>query len=725
MTCAACVRRVEKALLAVDGVAAAEVDLVGHSAHVSGSASRDAIGAAIEAAGYGLVPVAATTVDARVAALETLEHDEAKSLDRDLVIAIALGVPALVLGMSHGLLHLPWLEAALALAMLALPGRRFLVQAWHTTRARSGDMNTLVALGTLSAFGYSLVLLLTQHHAHLYFEAASAIILFVLVGKRLEARARRHLSAAVRGLVGLVPDRAQRIRPPATEYDAPTEDSVAVTDLASDDVIRVRPGGRIPIDGVIVSGNAAIDEAALTGEAMPAQRSSDAVVHAGTLVVMGAIDVRVTAVGDATSIGRIALAVESARRDKAPIARTADRIAAIFVPIVIAIALVTLATHLLVGAPLGQAIDHFLTVLIIACPCALGLATPAAVAVGTGRGAELGILVKGGAVLEAASRVDTVLLDKTGTVTEGKPTLTDVVATAGVAELDLLALVAAVERPSEHPVAQAIVAGASARGARALAATSFAMQPGGGVEGVVDGHAVRVGTSAYLAEVGIATAPLDATADALAAQGRTPSFVAVDAALVGLVAVADRPTADARRVVAALTAMGIEVALVTGDRAGTAQAVAAELGIARVFAEVRPEAKARIVADERARGRTVAMVGDGINDAPALAGAHVGIAIGTGTDIAVAAADIALLRGGIASLPHALDLARATLRTIRQNLFWAFVYNVVGIPLAAGVFAPLGWHLDPVFASLAMALSSVSVVLNALRLNRFNSKDLA
>ncbi|MBP9105936.1 MAG: copper-translocating P-type ATPase, partial [Gemmatimonadaceae bacterium] len=591
------------------------------------------------------------------------------------------------------------------------------------------DMNTLVTVGALAAWSYSTVALIASarsphaHAVHLYFEAAAAIIAFVLLGKLLETRARRRLSDAVRGLVALVPKTARRVAPDGAERD------VDVAALRVGDRVRVRPGERVPTDGAIIDGTAAVDESMLTGESLPVDKRPGDRVFGGTLNQSGALVFEVSRTGRDTALAQIVEAVEQAQGGRAPIARLADVVSAAFVPIVIGLALAALAVWFAIdpsAAGFAVAVERFVAVLVIACPCALGLATPAAVAVGTGRGAELGILVKGGAVLEAASRVDTVLLDKTGTVTEGKPTLTDVVATAGVAELDLLALVAAVERPSEHPVAQAIVAGASARGARALAATSFAMQPGGGVEGVVDGHAVRVGTSAYLAEVGIATAPLDATADALAAQGRTPSFVAVDAALVGLVAVADRPTADARRVVAALTAMGIEVALVTGDRAGTAQAVAAELGIARVFAEVRPEAKARIVAEERARGRTVAMVGDGINDAPALAGAHVGIAIGTGTDIAVAAADIALLRGGIASLPHALDLARATLRTIRQNLFWVFVYNVVGIPLAAGALYPAtGWLLSPLFASAAMSLSSVSVLTNSLRLRGFARAQVA
>ncbi len=745
MTCAACVRRIEKAVRAVPGVDEASVNLVTQRAsvrHDPRAADRDVLVAAIERAGYGVVdaapaakPTAPTAPAARADALADAEAREARAIRRDLAIAAFLAVPLLVIAMSHGAIPGTagaagrWLQLALATPIVFGPGRRFLRLAWAALRHRTADMNTLVTVGALAAWSYSTVALIASarsphaHAVHLYFEAAAAIIAFVLLGKLLETRARRRLSDAVRGLVALVPKTARRVAPDGAERD------VDVAALRVGDRVRVRPGERVPTDGAIIDGTAAVDESMLTGESLPVDKRPGDRVFGGTLNQSGALVFEVSRTGRDTALAQIVEAVEQAQGGRAPIARLADVVSAAFVPIVIGLALAALAVWFAIdpsAAGFAVAVERFVAVLVIACPCALGLATPAAVAVGTGRGAELGILVKGGAVLEAASRVDTVLLDKTGTVTEGKPTLTDVVATAGVAELDLLALVAAVERPSEHPVAQAIVAGASARGARALAATSFAMQPGGGVEGVVDGHAVRVGTSAYLAEVGIATAPLDATADALAAQGRTPSFVAVDAALVGLVAVADRPTADARRVVVALTAMGIEVALVTGDRAGTAQAVAAELGIARVFAEVRPEAKARIVAEERARGRTVAMVGDGINDAPALAGAHVGIAIGTGTDIAVAAADIALLRGGIASLPHALDLARATLRTIRQNLFWAFVYNVVGIPLAAGALYPAtGWLLSPLFASAAMSLSSVSVLTNSLRLRGFARAQVA
>ena len=551
---------------------------------------------------------------------------------------------------------------------------------------------------------------------HLYFEAAAAIITFVLLGKLLETRARRRLSDAVRGLVALVPLTARRLR-------GDREEDVPVEALAVDDLVTVRPGERIAIDGAIVEGQSAVDESMLTGESVPVDKGPDDAVFGGTQNHSGALVVRVTRVGGDTALARIVEAVEQAQGSRAPIARLADRVSAVFVPIVLAIATLAFATWLafdLSADGLATALERFVAVLVIACPCALGLATPAAVAVGTGRGAELGVLIKGGAALEAASRVDTVLLDKTGTVTEGRPRLTDLLDVSGRGEHELLALVAAAERASEHPIAAAIVDGARDRGLVLAQPTAFVMQPGLGLEARVGATLVRVGTRAWLAAAGVDASPLEPDAERLARGGRTPSFVAVDGALAGLVAVADRPTPAARTVVASLRAAGLEVAMVTGDRRATAEAIALELGIERVFAEVRPEDKARIVADERARGRVVAMVGDGVNDAPALAAADVGIAIGTGTDIAVATADVALLRDGIAGLPRALGLARATLRTIRQNLFWAFVYNVVGIPLAAGVLYPAtGWLLSPIVASAAMSLSSVSVLANSLRLRRF------
>jgi Cu+-exporting ATPase len=519
MTCAACVRRIEKAVRAVPGVDEASVNLVTQRAsvrHDPRAADRDVLVAAIERAGYGVVdaapaakPTAPTAPAARADALADAEAREARAIRRDLAIAAFLAVPLLVIAMSHGAIPGTagaagrWLQLALATPIVFGPGRRFLRLAWAALRHRTADMNTLVTVGALAAWSYSTVALIASarsphaHAVHLYFEAAAAIIAFVLLGKLLETRARRRLSDAVRGLVALVPKTARRVAPDGAERD------VDVAALRVGDRVRVRPGERVPTDGAIIDGTAAVDESMLTGESLPVDKRPGDRVFGGTLNQSGALVFEVSRTGRDTALAQIVEAVEQAQGGRAPIARLADVVSAAFVPIVIGLALAALAVWFAIdpsAAGFAVAVERFVAVLVIACPCALGLATPAAVAVGTGRGAELGILVKGGAVLEAASRVDTVLLDKTGTVTEGKPTLTDVVATAGVAELDLLALVAAVERPSEHPVAQAIVAGASARGARALAATSFAMQPGGGVEGVVDGHAVRVGTSAYLAE---------------------------------------------------------------------------------------------------------------------------------------------------------------------------------------------------------------------------------
>ena len=741
MTCASCVRRVERAVRDVPGVQDAAVSFATHQARVAydpSGATLEAIAAAIEAAGYEVprgdpAPDAspARRADVRAAA----EAREQRSIRRDFGLAAILTVPLLVLAMSHGALPGTdgplgrWLQLALATPIVFGPGMRFLRLARAALAHRSADMNTLVSIGVLAAWGYSTLAVvaprLLPHAAHgapphLYFEAAAAIVAFVLLGKLLEARARGRLSDAVRGLVALVPETARRVGAGGAEADVP------VGALAVGDRVLVRPGERIPADGAVVRGASAVDESMLTGESLPVDKREGSPVFGGTLNQGGALIVEIARVGGDTALARIVEAVEQAQGSRAPIARLADVVSAYFVPAVLGIAAIALAVWLAIDPTpggLAVAVERFVAVLVIACPCALGLATPAAVAVGAGRGAELGILVKGGAVLEAASRVDMGLRDKTGTVTEGKPALTDVIDVTGRGELALLAAVGAVERQSEHPVAGAIVAGAVARGARLAEATDFVVEPGAGVEGRVGVERVRIGTRAWLAAAGISTGSLDARADALASGGRTPSFVAIDGRLAGLVAVADRPAAEAARAIAELRELGIEVAMVTGDRLGTARAVAAAIGIERVFAELRPEDKARIVAEERARGRTVAMVGDGINDAPALAGAHVGVAIGTGTDIAVAAADIALLRGGIGALPRALRLARATLRTIRQNLFWAFLYNVIGIPIAAGALYPVtGWLLSPVLASAAMSLSSVSVLASSLRLRRFERR---
>lgn len=735
MTCAACVRRVDKALRAVDGVRDSNVNLVTHRATVTvaaGAASVDALAAAIEKAGYEAVrDEGGKDGDAQAEAIEDAEDREHRSLRRGFVVAAALTVPLLVVAMSHGLMAWTettfgrWLQFALATPVVLGPGRRFFRLAWTAAKHRAADMNTLVAIGTSAAWIYSTVALvapgLFPHAAHgrvphLYFEAAAAVLTFVLLGKTLETRARKRLADAVRGLVALQPKTAHRLR-------GGIEEDVPIASLAKDDLVVVRPGERIPADGEVVRGTSAVDESMLTGESLPVDKAPGDEVYGGTLNQSGALTVLVSTAGKGSALARIVEAVEQAQGSKAPIARLADTVSGIFVPIVLALAVITLVAWTLVDPTadgFAAAVERFVAVLVIACPCALGLATPAAVAVGTGRGAELGILVKGGAALEAASRVNRVLLDKTGTLTTGKPTLTDVVDRSGLGEDELLALVASAERISEHPVARAVVEGATSRGLTLHEVDDFRSVAGHGIEARAGERLVRVGTSDWLHDGGVDTTPLEDAAERLATRGRTPFFVGLDRVLAGLVAVADPASFHARAALSELRAMGIDVAMVTGDRARTARAIGRELGIEDVIAEVKPEDKARVVHEQREKGYVVAMVGDGINDAPALAGAHVGIAIGHGADVAVAAADVALMRGGIGGLATALRLGRATLRTIRQNLFWAFVYNVIGIPLAAGLLYPwTGWQLSPVLASAAMSLSSVPVLTNSLRLRRF------
>ncbi len=737
MTCAACVRRIERAVSRVPGVKSAAVNLVTQRAHVVRDASQateqDVINAIVEA-GY-TVPrpspkAPSTTAEESDTALDTGDREE-RAIRRDLILAAVFSVPLVIIAMSHG--AIPGtngtfggiLQLLLATPVVFGPGRRFFRLAWTALKHRSADMNTLVALGVGSAWLYSALVVVAPGifpHAghgrtlHVYFEAAAAVISFVLLGKLLETRARKRLSDAVRGLVALRPKTAHLLR-------GEDEIEVPAASLAPGDVIVIRPGERIPADGDVIRGASAVDASMLTGESIPLDITVGAEVSGGTLNVTGAITVRVTKTGKTSALARIIEAVEQAQGSKAPIARFADVVSGYFVPIVLGIGLVTMVVWFAVtptAEGFATAVERFVAVLVIACPCALGLATPAAVAVGTGRGAELGVLVKGGAALEAASRIDTVLLDKTGTLTTGKPTLTDVVAASSFDETTLLALAGSAELGSEHPIARAIVEGAKARGARVEQPIELTAEMGYGIEARVGSRRVRAGTAAWMRAANIDPSSLEARADALAEEGKTPSFLAVDGALAGLLAVADRPSPEARRALDELRTMGIETAMVTGDRRAAAEAIARELGIDRVIAEVRPEDKARVVASERARGRRVAMVGDGINDAPALAAADVGIAIGSGADVAVAAADVALLHGGLKGLVTTLRLARATLATIRQNLFWAFLYNVAGIPIAAGVLYPFtGWLLSPVIAGAAMSLSSVSVLVSSLRLRRF------
>ncbi len=718
MTCAACVGRVERAVAALSGVRAVTVDLAGQRATVTrepGKAQRPMLEAAIRKAGYEV---------ASLADLETLERRADQARRRTLWVAMGLTAPLLVLGMSHERL-LPGLpgalaQMALALAVLAGPGRSYFVRAFRGARSGTSDMSTLVALGAAASFAYSAVAVVTQggHAAHtmgLYFETAGAIVTFAIFGKVLEAGASRRLGDAVKALSLLRPRTAQRLV-------GDDEATTPIADLEVGDVVRIRPGERVPVDGTVRDGRSSVDESMLTGESLPVEKRSGSEVFAGTLNGHGTLAVAVGRALGETALDHVVEAVARAQSSRAPIARTADRLSRVFVPAILALSLLTFALWMWLdptGSGFATALQRWVAVLVIACPCALGLATPAAIRVATGRAAELGILVKGGDALEAASHVDLVLFDKTGTLTLGKPALTAVVAGPGE-EPELLTVAASLEAKSEHPVGRAILEGARSRGARPEPTDAFYTEPGAGVGATLGGEPVRIGTAAWLARHGLETQAFEAAADAQSSLGHTVAFVAKGRRVLGLVAVADTVDPRAGAALQSLREAGIDVAMVTGDRRETAHAIAAELGIDRVFAEVRPAQKAEVVAGERARGRIVAMVGDGINDAPALAAAHVGVAMGTGTDIAEAAADVVLLRGGVAGLPSALALARATLRTIRRNLFFAFGYNVLGIPLAAGALhALLGFQLSPMFASAAMSLSSVSVLGSSLLLRRF------
>jgi Cu+-exporting ATPase len=705
MTCAACVSRVEKAALAVPGIASAEVNLPLSRARITidpATGSVETVAAAIRTAGY---EVPADVVDAspargerRLAAIDRAHERETRGLRRDAIIAIVATVPLLAIAMSH-VTNTAIVIAQLGLGTLVVlgPGMRYVRAGARAAVHRSPDMNTLIALGAGAAWVSSLVgairwLTGDVHHVDLYFEAGAAIVAFVMVGKLLEARARAKLADAVRGLMSLTPDRAHRL------VDS-VEQDIAAAALVAGDTIRVRPGERLPADGTVIEGSSAIDEALLTGEALPVDKAEGAAVYAGTINSFGALTVRVARAGGDTALARIARAVEDAQGAKAPIARIADRVSAVFVPIVLVIAAGTMIAWLVAGADAAGAIEHAVAVLVIACPCALGLATPAAVAVGTARGAELGVLFRDGIALETASRITVACLDKTGTLTSGTPTIT------GEPDREMLRLAASAEQASEHPIARAIVDAARDRGLVLEAPEDARVDPGAGIAARVGGKRVLVGTRDFLA---VASVELPASDRSTAA---SISHVAIDGAYAGAIEIADVPAPAAREAVAALTALGIRVVMITGDREAAARSIADRVGIEIVHAGVRPTGKAAIVRELRA-GDRVAMVGDGINDAPALAAADLGIALGSGTDIAAASADVTLLRHGIANLPIVFDLARATLHTIRRNLVAASIYNLVCIPIAAAGL------LSPVLASAVMSLSSVSVLLSSLALAR-------
>jgi Cu+-exporting ATPase len=738
MTCASCVRRVERALEKAPGVLEANVNLANQRAtvrYLAGEVELRDLEKAVEGSGYGVVR-------GEESFAEDSHEREYKKLKADFILAAALTTIILVgsLPMMLGLeppIPMVWLK--ILLLVLATPvqfwaGKRFYRGAWGALKHGQANMNTLVVIGTSAAYLYSAVAalapgLFAAGRADVYFDTSALIITLILLGHLLEARAKGRTNEAIKKLAGLQAKTARVLRG-GEELDVPLE-SVLVGDL-----VVVRPGEKVPVDGRVVSGGSAVDESMITGEAIPiTKREGDEVIGA-TMNTSGSFCFEATKVGEDTTLHQIMRMVEEAQGSKAPVQRFADRISAVFVPAVIGVAAATFVVWLLFGPEpaLTFALLNTVAVLIIACPCAMGLATPTSIMVGTGKGAESGFLIRGGEALEGAHKLDTVVLDKTGTLTRGEPELTDIVVENGVREDELLRLVASAERASEHPLGEAIVRGARDRDLPLAEADAFEAVSGGGIRARVEGLEVLVGSRRFLSEAGVSEDGLLPEAEELAREGKTPIFVAVDGEPAGLVAVADVVRDESREAVTRLHALGLEVAMLTGDNRRTAEAIARKLLIDRVVAEVRPEDKANEVKRLQAEGKRVGMVGDGINDAPALAQADVGIAIGTGTDVAMEASDLTLISGDVRGVARAIKLSKATVRNIKQNLFWAFAYNVALIPFAAGVLYPLftdesvpailrpvlGEYgfLDPVLAAVAMALSSVTVVSNALRLRR-------
>jgi len=731
MHCAACVGKVERALRGVPGVGDAAVNLATERATVQWDPQRadvPALAAAVAAAGYELAeaPPAAAPGAAAEDREQLARAAEQRRLRARVLVGIVLSIPIVLGSMTEVFPWAPrWLRDPWTLLLLATPvqfwvgadfHRGFLRDLWH----RSASMSTLVSLGTNAAYFFSVAVTVWPHAfmalgAMPYYETAAVVITLVALGRWLEARARGRTSEAIRRLVALAP-RTARVLRDGRELDVPTSDVVV------GDLVRIRPGERVPVDGEIVDGTSTIDESMLTGESLPVTKGPGATVFSGTVNRTGSFVFRASRVGAETTLARIVRLVEEAQGSRAPIQRLADRVAAVFVPIVLVIAAATFVVWWALGpAPsLLYALTNAVAVLVIACPCAMGLATPTAIMVATGRGAELGILVKSAEALETLAGVDTMVFDKTGTLTVGRPSVTDVIPAPGVGEDEVLALAAAAEQGSEHPIGEAIVTRAKERGLALPPVTEFVTVPGQGIDAQAPAGRLLLGNRALMDARGVDVTTLAARADVLAQTGKTVVYLAVAFRPLGLIAVADTLKPHARTVVSELRRRGIDVAMLTGDDRRTAAAIASEAGIERVLAEILPEDKAREIARLREQGRRVAMVGDGINDAPALAQADVGIAMGSGTDVAIEAAGVTLMRGDLRAVVAAVDLARRTIRIVKQNLVWAFGYNVVLIPVAAGLLYPFwGVRLSPILAGAAMAFSSVSVVTNSLRLKRW------
>ena len=726
MTCAACAAHVEKAANSLDGVDSAAVNLMLGTLVCSYDADKvtpQAIISAVEASGYGAAPADEAKRDIR-----REQEASARAMGRRLLWSVVCLVPLFYLSMGHmmglpvpAFMHRQPLAAALVQLVLCVPililNRAYFTVGFSRLFKGAPNMDSLVALGAAAGLVYSLIemgLLAAGQVTgmpDLYFESAGMILTLVTVGKYLEERSKGKTTGAITALLALAPDVAVVRR-------GGTEVTVATDQIKAGETVIVRQGGRIPVDGTVVKGSGSVDESALTGESMPVEKTAGSKAVSATVLTSGYLEMTADRVGADTTLSQIIRLMEQAASTKAPISRLADKISAVFVPAVISIAV---AAALLWAAAGGMGVRFCLSigiaVLVISCPCALGLATPVAITVATGKAAEKGILIKSAASLELMGRVNTVVLDKTGTVTEGKPRVTDVLCAANVTEEELLCAAASLEKPSGHPLADAIVQEAERRSIPLCAVSDFAAVAGGGVQAVQDGKTLYAGNDRYMESIGADTAALRDAAARLAAQGKTPLYFAEDRRLLGVIAVADVVKPDSAAAIAALRRSGCEVVLLTGDNQRTAEAIARQVGVDRVIAQVLPQDKARCIEDLQKAGRLVAMVGDGVNDAPALVTADVGLAIGAGTDVAIESADVVLMRSSLMDIVDAAALSRATLRNIRQNLFWAFFYNSIGIPVAAGVLYPaLGITLNPMIAAAAMSLSSVCVVSNALRL---------
>ncbi|WP_460269858.1 heavy metal translocating P-type ATPase [Bacillus sp. NEAU-Y102] len=725
MTCAACANRVEKRLNKLDGVNKATVNFALESATVDFNPDEvnvNEMKSVITKLGYKL-EVKPDDQDASTDhRLQEIERQKKK-----FIISFILSFPLLWAMVSHfsftsfiylpDMLMNPWVQLTLATPVQFIIGGQFYVGAYKALRNKSANMDVLVALGTSAAYFYSVYLSIqsigsSEHMTDLYFETSAVLITLIILGKLFEAKAKGRSSEAIKKLMGLQAKTATVVR------DG-TEIKILIEEVVADDIVYVKPGEKIPVDGEIVEGKSAIDESMLTGESIPVDKTIGDGVIGSTINKNGFLKVKATKVGRDTALAQIIKVVEEAQGSKAPIQRVADQISGIFVPVVVVIAIITFAVWMLFVTPgdFGGALEKMIAVLVIACPCALGLATPTSIMAGSGRSAEYGILFKGGEHLEATHRLDTVILDKTGTVTNGKPVLTDVIVADGFREEEILRLVGAAERNSEHPLAEAIVEGIKEKKIDIPSSETFEAIPGFGIESVVEGKQLLIGTRRLMKEFNIDIEEVSKSMEALEREGKTAMLIAIDKEYAGIVAVADTVKDTSKAAIVRLKKMGLDVVMITGDNTQTAQAIAKQVGIDHVIAEVLPEGKAEEVKKLQAQGKKVAMVGDGINDAPALATADIGMAIGTGTDVAMEAADITLIRGDLNSIADAIFMSKMTIRNIKQNLFWALAYNALGIPIAA-----LGF-LAPWVAGAAMAFSSVSVVLNALRLQRVKLKS--